>query len=223
MKLSLLARTLTPRAELAPVALGLRAGRPYERRLRVILERAWPAFEAALGAAGLADRSGEVATALFAEGSVERPADDPRRTAEEHWRAVEARLVALMTEEGLDLELACARLALSPAAVLERCREDPLMHERLEIAWLRGTAKLHGAVWQRALKGSDRAAQMLGSARDPRRFAGVAAREPSEEEISKTRAFSLLLDRVIGALGPGHTCEACGGCACRDRVKEAVG
>mgnify|MGYP003423950898 FL=1 len=219
MKLSAIARTLAPRTELAPVALAARGGRPFERRLRVMVERAWPLFEAALGAVGLADRAGEVATALFEAEAIETEADDRN----EHWRAVEGRLVALMTEEGLDLELACARLAIDPRRVLRRGQDDPAMHERLEIAWLRGTAKLHGAVWQRALKGSDRAAQMLGSARDPRRFAGVAAREPSEEEISKTRAFSLLLDRVIGALGPGHTCEACGGCACRDRVKEAVG
>lgn len=223
MNLSTIARRLDPRPELAPVAIGVKGGRPYERRLRVLLERAWPAFEAALEAVGLADRVSEVATALMAESAVERPADDPRRTAEEQWRAVEARLVALMTEEGLDIELACARLGLEPRRVLRRCEDDPLMHERLEVAWLRGTAKLHGAVWRRALAGSDRAAQMIGSARDPRRFAGAQAREPSEEEIAKTRAFTSLAARVVAALGPGHVCEACGGCGCRDRVLEVVG
>lgn len=222
MRLSAAARLLAPRPELAHQALEPRGGRPYERRLRVLVERAWPLFEAALGAVGLADRAGEVAAALFEAEAIETEAD-PRN---EQWRAVEARLVALMTEEGLDIELACARLGLDARRVVRRFEDDPAMHERLEIAWLRGTAKLHEAVWKIATGGGRdavRAAALLGGARDPRRFAAGDRREPTEEEISRTKAFSALLDRIVTALGPGHTCELCGGCSCRDRVKEAVG
>ena len=188
-----------PRSELAPEPLGVKNQTPYERRLTVLLRRAWPLVEEAVRAAGAhleLDVEGlvsAVAVELFERGSVERPADDPAA----QWEAVEHRLQSLMHDRGLDLDLACASLGLDVERVKARCVEDPLLAARLEIAFLRGTAKLHGVVWDQAMAGKERSALALLQARDPR-FAPTLKVEISEEQILKSQAWGRVLGRVLG-------------------------
>lgn len=187
-----------PLAALAPEPLGVKGGHPYERRLSKVLRLAWPVVEEAVRAAGQVvgvdpeALTQAVAIELFSLGSVERPADDPAS----QWVAVEHRLVALMAEKGLDLDLACAQLGLDVERVKVRCTEDPLLAGRLEIAWLRGTAKLHGAVWDAAMQGKERSALALLQVRDSR-FAPTVKVEISEGQILSSGAFQRVLSRIL--------------------------
>lgn len=192
-----------PREELAPRDLGTKGGRPYERRLTLLLERAWPFLEEALIGArvalGASEEEGErwvkeVAAQLFEANAVERPADDPTR----QWQAVEHRLHGLMSDRGLDLELACATLGIEPERVKARMAEDPLFAARLEIAFLRGTARLYGAIWDVAVKGGKdqiKAGLSLLQARDPR-YAPVHRVEITEQQVMTSPHVQKILERI---------------------------
>lgn len=194
-----------PRAELAPEKLGEKGGKPYERRLRVLLRRAWEGgVEAAVRrAAGVLDLDeeravSEVARALFELGSVEIRADQAD-LVEGRWLAVEHKLVSLMHDRGLDLDLACATIGLSIDKVRQRVSDDPMLGERLEIAWLRGTARLHGAVWDQAMRGKERAGLALLQARDPR-FQPTVKVEVTEQQIMASPAMKAILDKIQAVL-----------------------
>ncbi len=291
-----------PQAELAPQPLGEHGGRPYERRLTVLLERAWPVIrEALVGVAvelGLpsatpeepilcaragcghwrkdhgnkghdgasdecdyvedgpdgAEREGKacectafiwplsaltedrlasvIAAHIFDRGSAERAVDDTKHEeAERHWLAVEHKLVAIMTERGLDLDLACANIGLSLDKVRARCDVDPFLAARLEDAWKRGTAKLHGAVWDAAMRGKERSAIALLQARDPR-FQSTVRVEIGEREIIASPAFQAVVARVVKVLAEvvvvagGEDYQrgwAEGRASLRERVQEELG
>jgi hypothetical protein len=192
-----------PREELAPQPLGVKGGHPYERRLQLYHQRSWEGGgEEAIRAA--ASRLGvdaeelikAVAEELFARGSTDRPADDPRRDAERHWKEVEHRLVSIMHEKGLDLDLACSTIGLDIKRLKERVRFDPQFGDRLEMAWHRGTAKLHGRVWDMAMAGKERPALALLQARDPR-FTPTVKVEISEADILRSPHFQGVLRRLL--------------------------
>ena len=194
-----------PREELAPEKLGVKGGKPYERRLKVLLRRAWEggvevAVRRAAGVLGLGEEQvvSEVARALFEVGSVEIQADHAD-LVEEQWRQVEHKLVSLMHDRGLDLDLACATIGLSIDRLRRRVNDDPLLGERLEIAWLRGTARLHGAVWDQAMLGKERAGLALLQARDPR-FQQTLKVEITEQQIMASPAMRSILDKIQSAL-----------------------
>jgi hypothetical protein len=188
-----------PRLELQPETLGVKNGTTYERRLTVLLRRAWPLVEEAVRAGGAHlghdpdALTSAVAVELFERGSVERPDDDPAA----RWEEAEPKIEALMEEKGLDLDLACASLGLDMERVRARCVEDPLLASRLEIAFLRGTARLHGVVWDQAMNGRERSALALLQARDPR-YAPTLKVEISEAQILSSPAWTRVLGRVLG-------------------------
>ena len=250
-----------PVAELEAVALGVKGGHPYERRLVKLLRRAWDGGveDAVRGAAGallarvsplpLTDAPGEewrsglvesigallaehgvaggmavqvgvrvlhlvtdalegqltegalvsaVASHLFEHRSVEVQTDH-EDAVDREWTAVEHRLVSIMTNRGLDLDLACAQIGLSVDRVRRRCEVDPLLGERLQIAFERGTVRLHGVLWDRSVsgeKGSERTALALLQARDSR-FAPTVKVEITEGQILSSGAFRTVLDRIL--------------------------
>ncbi len=249
-----------PSDALAPVPLGMKGGRPYERRLNAFLERAWPVVREALtgvahelaGAVrervlccGMSEDDAEsvewlvseehlantLAAHIFDRGSEQRPADDNRREAEAQWLAVEHKLASIMTIRGLDLDLACAQVGLTLEAVRLRVNKDPLMAERLELAWLRGTAKLHGKVWDMAMGGREKSALALLQARDPR-YQQTVKVEVSEQQIMSSPHFLGVVERLVGAFsvsvpdGRGEEYRAGwaeGVDAVRVKVQEVVG
>ena len=194
-----------PTKELEPVPLGVKNGSPYERRLVKLLRRAWEGGveDAVRGAAGVLGVDEEaltraVAAHLFEHRSVEVQVDH-EDAVDREWTAVEHRLVSIMTTRGLDLDLACAQIGLSVDRVRRRCEVDPLLGERLQIAWERGTVKLHGVLWDRSVsgeKGSERTALALLRARDPR-FQEVIRHEISEGDILKSAAFMVVMKRIL--------------------------
>jgi hypothetical protein len=194
-----------PTAELEAVPLGVKNGSPYERRLTKLLRRAWEGGveDAVRGAAGVLGADADaltsaVASHLFEHHSVEVQVDHVDAVDKE-WTAVEHKLVSIMEERGLDLELACASIGLSVDRLKRRTEDDPLLGERLQIAWERGTVKLYSVLWKLSLsgaKGSDRTALALLRARDPR-FQEVIRHEISEGDILKSAAFLSVLERIL--------------------------
>lgn len=194
-----------PREELQPEKLGTKGGKPYERRLKVLLRRAWEggveaAVRRAAGVLGVEEERAvsEVARALFELGSVEIRADQAD-LVEGQWLAVEHKLVSLMHDRGLDLDLACATIGLPIERVRQRINDDPMMGERLEIAWLRGTARLHGAVWDQAMRGKERAGLALLQARDPR-FQQTVKVEITEQQIMASPHMRTILAKINNVL-----------------------
>ena len=194
-----------PTKELEPVPLGVKNGSPYERRLVKLLRRAWEggvedAVRCAAAIVGCDEQAlvSAVAAHLFEHRSVEVQTDHEDQVDRE-WTAVEHRLVQIMTTRGLDLDLACAQIGLSVDRVRRRCEVDPLLGERLQIAWERGTVKLHGVLWDRSVsgeKGSERTALALLQARDSR-FAPTVKVEITEGQILSSGAFRTVLDRIL--------------------------
>lgn len=191
-----------PRREFEAIELGEKNGHPYERRLRKNLLRAWDSgvSEAIEGAAGQIGVDPEqlkslVAAHLFEHQSVELQADHADKV-EREWAAIEHKLVSIMTEEGLDLDLACSRIGLTIKRVHQRCQDDPVLAERLQIAFERGTAKLHSVLWGKALKGSERTGLALLQARDSR-FVPTQRIEVTEGQILSSAAFKSVLDRLL--------------------------
>jgi hypothetical protein len=192
-----------PREELAPAPLGTKGGHPYERRLQLYHQRSWEgggeeAIRAAAQLMGVDEEAlvSTIARELFKRGSTDRPADDPRRQREIEWTAVEHRLVAILSEKGLDLDLACSKLGLDLERVKGRCFEDPMLAARLDDAWKRGTAKLYGKAWDMAMAGKERSVLALLQIRDPR-FTPTVRVEVSEQDILRSPHFQSVLRRLL--------------------------
>ncbi len=144
--------------------------------------------------------------------------DDPRRVRE----AQDARLFSVMSEDGLDLGLACARLGLDRRQLEDRAKRDPFFARDVEQAFLRGTVKVFETVWKMAKAGNMKAASLALTSRDPGRFVPVQRIEISEGAILGSEAFGRVVARILGALGPGHVCEKCGGCECRRKAADEL-
>ena len=175
-------------------------------RLRADLERAWPLIAGAVRQAGGARLLSRVADALFELGSVLRPVGDRAVEANAHWDRTEEVLAELMTRDGLDLELACARAGYDVARVNRRAYVDPSFGARLAAYRSKAKARVHGVLWTMATadkEPSERAAMFLGE-RQFGMVSKVAVSEPDEADVLRSKAWGRIMTRLAGCL-----CEEC--------------
>jgi hypothetical protein len=132
--------------------------------------------------------------------------------------AEQAALLALMEEECLEVDLAAAKLGHSPTAVQRQISQDPVLADRVTMARAKGTIKILDMLRGLAEKGDFRAVQLLLTSRDAR-FVQRVNLVVTEEMIRGSPHWKGLVEQLLGALAPGHTCTACGGCQCRERIE----
>jgi hypothetical protein len=196
----------------------------YERRLRVDAERTWPMFEHALRQAGGVRLLSAVASALFEVASVLRTTTDRARHAEGRRSIVEQQLAPLLADKGLTLKLACASVGVPLERVQSWVRLDPQFAQRIEGYRRRGLAKLHGKMVEKGVGGSETAIKfLLETSGEDEYVQRLRVGDLDESDVVRSRAWGKLMQRLVGALGPGHTCAACGGCSCRQAVGEELG
>lgn len=201
-------------ARLAPVSMCSICGRPRGHSTH----EPFGECDGDGGAATPVERMIELVIEAIGRGSamVLRPADEPYAQA----RARDARILALIEAEGLDLSMACARLGLDVRAAEQRRKVDPLWAGRCEIAWLRASSRVVARAHDQALTNpkAERTLLRVLAARDPRYKERVAV-EVEEADIRRAPAWAALMGRVLEAVGVGHTCMECGGCQCRERLE----
>lgn len=206
---------LRPRPDVAPGC---------ERRLRVDAERTWPMFERAVRQAGGVRLLSSIASALFDLASVVRTTTDGARAAEGRRAIVEQQLAPLLAEKGLTLKLACASVGIPLERVQSWVRLDPRFAERIEGYRRRGLAKLHGRMVEKGCEGSETAIKfLLETSGEEEYVARMRVGDLDESDVVRSRAWGKLMQRLVGSLGPGHTCATCGGCSCRQNVAEELG